>query len=88
MKVIYTGPGPKTYHPVLGELVTGEPFTAKDKGLSDKEVEKYLKSGLLKKAEKEEPKTLKAKESLTPVPSHGATGQAENTENKRQKIKT
>ena len=57
MKVIYNGPGPTTYHPILGELVSGEPFDSKEKGLSDEEVEKYIKSGLLEKAEPKIPKT-------------------------------
>ena len=46
MKVYYPGPGPKTYHPQLGKLVTDEPFD-----LSDKEAKKYVDSGLLKKAQ-------------------------------------
>ena len=56
MKVIYKGPGPKTYHPILGELVSNKPFD-----LDGEIAEKYINSGLLEKAEQ---KTSKPKEPL------------------------
>jgi len=45
MRVFYPGPGPKTYHPKLGKMITGRVFD-----LDMKTANKYIKSGLLKKA--------------------------------------
>ncbi len=45
MKVYYPGPGPKTYHPVLGKLIKDEAFD-----LPAAEAKPYIDAGLLKKA--------------------------------------
>lgn len=65
MKVIYTDPDGRagTYHPALGYLESGKAFE-----LSGDVAGKYIRSGLLKKAEsskskeqKEEPETINTK---------------------------